>query len=176
MQANIAKEDNGQADELRGLFEKQLKELYWTENIMGNMLKGVIVQSSSRDLVKLLEQHHAETLTHAGLLEKIFEDIGVMAAEKPYEAIECFIKEAEDVIHTTSQGVVRDAGIIGVLQKIKHYEIATYGTMRAYALALREEEVVMLLEQSLGEEKGADLLLTSVAENHINIEAADNEI
>ena len=76
----------------------------------------------------------------------------------------------------TKRGVVRDAGIISVLQKIKHYEISCYGTMRAHALALREEDAVALLELSLNEEKEADLQLSKIAESHINTEAADKEI
>ncbi|MFL9844808.1 YciE/YciF ferroxidase family protein [Flavobacterium rhizosphaerae] len=176
MQANVVKEYSDQYRELRGLFEKQLMELYWTEGVMGNMLNGVIVQSSSKDLVTVLQKHHEETLTHIERLEKIFNYIGIPAQEKEYEAIDCFVKEAESIIHITRQGVVRDAAIIAVLQKIMHYEIACYGTMRAYAIALREEDVVMLLEQTLQDEKGADLMLSSIAESHINTEAADKEI
>jgi len=176
MQTNIAKHNSNEAGELRGLFEKQLKELYWAEGIMVSMLNGVIIQASSKDLVAILQQHVAETKGHELRLEAIFKAIGITAEALPYEAVQCLIKEAESFIHTTRQGVVRDAGIIAVLQKIKHYEIACYGTMRAYAIALREEDVVLLLEQTLEEEKGADLLLSSVAESHINIEAADKEI
>ena len=76
----------------------------------------------------------------------------------------------------TREGVVRDAALIAVLQKIKHYEIACYGTMRAFAIALREEDAIVLLERTLHEEKEADLALSHIAESHINIEAADKEI
>lgn len=84
--------------------------------------------------------------------------------------------ECSELIDNTQRGVVRDAGIIAVLQKIKHYEIACYGTMRAYAIALREEQAVTLLEETLEEEKDVDLQLSNIAESHINIEAADREI
>jgi ferritin-like metal-binding protein YciE len=143
---------------------------------MVNMLKGVILQAFSKDLVKVLERHVKQTQGHITRLDDIFRAIGLKAEEVPYEAVKCLIKEAEGLMHNTRHGVVRDAGIIAVLQKIKHYEIACYGTMRAYAIALREEDVVLLLEQTLDEEKGADLLLTGIAEQHINIEAADKEI
>jgi ferritin-like metal-binding protein YciE len=176
MQSVIAKEYSNEAGELRGLFEKQLMELYWAEGIMQNMLKGIIVQSSSKDLVSLLERHLQQTTTHAERLVNIFIAIGVPVQELPYESIKCLIKEADDFIKLSRQGVVRDAGIIALLQKIKHYEIACYGTMRAYAIALREEEVVLLLEQTLEEEKTADALLSAIAESHINTEAADKEI
>jgi ferritin-like metal-binding protein YciE len=140
------------------------------------MLGGIILQASSKDLVKLLERHMEQTRGHIMRLEDVFYATGLTKEATPYEAVKCLIKEAEGLIHNTRQGVVRDAGIIAVLQKIKHYEIACYGTMRAYAIALREEATIVLLEQTLEEEKGTDLLLTGIAESHINIEAADKEI
>ena len=176
MQSVIAKEYSNEAGELRGLFEKQLMELYWAEGIMQNMLKGIIVQSSSKDLVGLLERHLEETVGHSERLDDVFTAIGIPAQELPYDSIACLVKEAEDFIKASRQGVVRDAGTIALLQKIKHYEIACYGTMRAYAIALREEDVVLLLEQTLEEEKATDALLSAIAESHINIEAADKEI
>lgn len=175
MIATVAKHHN-EARELRGLFEKQLRQLYWAESVMVTTLGGMITSSYSRDLVSLLDQHRIVTNSHIARLEKIFIAIGIEAEEELYEAVQCLIKEAMDFVLATSPGVVRDAGLIGVLQKIKHYEIACYGTMRAYAIALREEDVVALLEETLNEEKGADLLLSAIAESHINIEAADKEI
>lgn len=176
MQTSIAKNNYNEATELRALFETQLRELYWAEGAMANMLCGFIAQASSAGLVKLLEKHTAQTRGHIMRLEDIFYAIGIPNDGLPYEAVACFIKEAESLLHITQRGVVRDAGLIAVLQKIKHYEIACYGTMRAYAIALREESVVTLLEQTLEEEKGTDLLLTALAEMHINIEAADKEV
>jgi ferritin-like metal-binding protein YciE len=176
MQSHIAKENYSEARELRGLFEKQLKELYWAEGVMINMLTDVSNQAFSKDLISILQNHVIETQGHLERLEKIFNAIGIDAEKQVYDAVECLIKDADNFIDATRQGVVRDAGVIALLQKIKHYEIACYGTMRAYAIALREEDVIILLEQTLQEEKGADLLLSSIAESHINIEAADKEI
>lgn len=176
MQTIIARQDNNEANELRKLFENQLKELYWAEGIMIEMLNNIIIQVSSKDLIQVLQEHAAVTNGHQLRLGAIFNAIGLAVQAVPYEAVQCLIKEAENFINATSRGVVRDAGIIAVLQKIKHYEIACYGTIRAYAIALREEDVVVLLEKTLEEEKVADLLLSSIAESHINIEAADREI
>ncbi|MCW4467363.1 DUF892 family protein [Flavobacterium sp. MFBS3-15] len=175
MIAAIAKSHN-EARELRGLFEKQLRQLYWAESAMVNILGSIIKSATSKDLTGLLERHRFVTNGHIGRIEDIFRAIGLEAEEEQYETVQCLLKEALEFIEATKPGVVRDAGLIGVLQKIKHYEIACYGTMRAYAIALREEDVVLLLEETLNEEKGADLLLTSIAESHINIEAADKEI
>ena len=176
MLQNIARHNIDEAHELRGLFEKQLKELYWAENAMVPMLGITITNSTSKDLIGVLQSQQIEIVSHLSRLEKIFDAIGIESESLPYKAVECFINEAEDITGHIKPGVVRDAAIIAILQKIKHHEIACYGTMRAYAIALREEDVVMLLEQTLAEEKQGDLALSHIAESHINIEAADKEI
>lgn len=176
MLQNIAKNNLDEARELRGLFEKQLKELYWAEKAMLPLLAIAIHSSTSRDLVDVLREQELKILNHSTRLEKIFNAIGIEAELHPYKAVECLIKETEDITEHIKPGVVRDAAIIAVLQKIKHHEIACYGTMRAYAIALREEDVVVLLEESLADEKLGDLALSHIAESHINIEAADKEI
>jgi ferritin-like metal-binding protein YciE len=173
---NIAKENHYKAHELRTLFEKQLKELYWAEKEMAAHMPDIIACITSKDLEAILKKLFAETSQHMVRLEKIFGKIGIAAEAQPYEALKCLMGETKRTIAQTKGGVVRDAALIAVLQKIKHYEIACYGTMRAYALALREEDVVTLLEATLDEEKRADTLLSAIAEAHINIEAADKEI
>lgn len=176
MLQNIGHQNTDEARELRGLFEKQLKELYWAEGAMASMLGNTTAKSTAKDLIITLDKHRIETLNHLSRLEKIFSAIGINIASLSYEAMECLIEEARTITLSIKPGVVRDAAIIAILQKIKHYEIACYGTMRAFAIALREEDVVTLLEQTLEEEKLADLALSHIAESHINIEAADKEI
>ena len=176
MLTNVAKEYTSEAWELRGLFEKQLKELYWAEKVMVPLLSDTINNATSKDLVAALEDHAAQTISHGTRLEKIFEAIGIDAEMQKYEALNCLMKEGENFIIQIKKGVVRDAAIISVLQKVKHYEIACYGTMRAFAIALKEEDVVTLLENTLNEEKEADQILSAIAESHINVEAADKEI
>ena len=85
------------------------------------------------------------------------------------------IKESEEIMENTKEGVVRDAGIIAAGQKVEHYEIATYGTLASFARTLGEEEAAGLLEETLNEEKEADQLLTQVAESAVNIEAANED-
>ncbi len=176
MLQNIARKNTDEAGELRGLFEKQLKELYWAEDAMTAMLEETIENGTSKDFVTVLAQHRQETVNHISRLDTIFYKIGIPPEGQPYESTKHLINEARDITHHIKPGVVRDAAIIAILQKIKHYEIACYGTMRAYALALREEDVVTLLEETLNEEKIADMALSHIAESHINIEAADKEI
>ena len=176
MLSSIAKKDTTEARELRGLFEKSLKELYWAKRVMLPMLGHSIIVASSKDLISLLEEHRILSLTHVQRLEKIFDIIGLSADEIRSDSLQCLIDEAENLEGQTKHGVVRDAALIAVLQKIKHYEISCYGTLKAFAIALREEEAVTLLEQTLEEEKRNDMALTYIAESHINIEAADKEI
>ena len=176
MLQNIVKEQLDEARELRGLFEKQLKELYWAEDVMVGLISETIRDCFSKDLLRALGHHKKETAGHIIRLQRIFSLIGLQASMLPYEGIKCLIDEIKDAVNMVRYGVVRDAAIISILQKVKHYEIACYGTMRAYAIALREEDVVTLLEYTLNEEKEADLTLSRIAQSHINIEAADKEI
>ena len=86
--------------------------------------------------------------------------------------MEGLIKEAEGIMESTEEGMVRDAGIISASQKVEHYEIASYGTLCAFAKTLGEEKAMMLLQETLNEEKEADVKLSEIAESHINEEAA----
>lgn len=176
MLSNIARENHDEARELRSLFEKHLRELYWGETALLPLMGTAIKLAWSKDLIALLGKHRAEATSHINRLERIFSVIGLEPETMPYEGLQCLIDEAENLEGQTREGVVRDAALIAVLQKIKHHEIACYGTMRAFAIALREEDAIPLLERTLHEEKEADLALSHIAESHINIEAADKEI
>ena len=176
MLSNIARENHDEARELRSLFEKHLRELYWSETALLPLMGTAIKLACSKDLVALLGEHRAEAISHINRLERVFEVIGLEPETIHYEGLQCLIDEAENLEGQTLEGVVRDAALIAILQKIKHYEIACYGTMRAFAIALREEDAVTLLEKTLHEEKVADMALSHIAESHINIEAADKEI
>ena len=103
-----------------------------------------------------------------------FEIIGKKATAKKCDAMEGLIKEGESIMEETQPGAVRDAGIIAASQKIEHYEIATYGTLSAFAKTLGEDEAMQLLEATLAEEKEADVTLTEAAYNTINFDAADD--
>ena len=108
-------------------------------------------------------------------VEKVFEIMGKKASAKKCEAMEGLIKEGESILEDTEPGPVRDAGIIAASQKIEHYEIASYGTLAAFARTLGKDEIVVLLEQTLSEEKEADVTLTEAAYNTINFDAAEED-
>ncbi len=162
----------GAAQGLRDLFEDELKDIYWAEKALIKAFPKMIKNTTSEELATALKEHLAITEEQVRRLEQVFEYIGTKAQAKKCEAVEGLIKEAEEIMESTEKGVVRDAGIISAGQKVEHYEIATYGTLRAFAKILGEDDAVSLLEETLNEEKEADEKLTEVAESSINIEAA----
>ena len=177
MQLNI--QTSKSADEvtaLRTLFEDYLKFVYWTEKALIPALSVIIKSVNSKDFNNILLLHLANTHIHSDRLDKIFESIGIMACERKFEPIESLINEIHSIISQTYTGMVRDAAIIALVQHIIHSEIASYGTLRSFAITLKEEEVVELLERNLEEEKELDRQLSKIAEDYINDEAANKEV
>ena len=164
------------ASGLTELFEDSLKDIYWAEKALTKALPTMAKNATSADLIEALNSHLTETEEHVIRLEKVFELIGKKASAKKCDAMEGIIKESDDMINKTDIGVVRDAGIIASEQKVKHYEIATYGTLHAYAKTLGENKAANLLAMTLDEEKKADAALTGIAMASINMNAfkADN--
>jgi ferritin-like metal-binding protein YciE len=158
--------------DLKQLLEDQLKDAYWAEKAITRSMPDMIDKVESSELVNALTEHMEQTLQQVTRLENVFEILEIRAEAEKCEAMEGLIEEAEDIIDELDSGPVRDAGIIAAAQKIEHYEIASYGTMRAFANILGEYEAASLLEETLDEEKEADQKLTDIAESVINIEAA----
>lgn len=129
--------------------------------------------ATSKKLIEALNSHLTETEGQIERLQQVFEMIGEKAVAKKCEAMAGLIKEGEEILEETEPGAVRDAGIIAASQKIEHYEIATYGTLCAYAKTLGEIKAGKLLHESLEEEKAADKILTEAAYNDINFDAAE---
>ncbi len=163
------------ADGLRELFVDSLKDIYWAEKAMTKALPKMIKNATSDNLVAALEDHLTVTEKQITRLEQVFESVGEKAAAKKCDAMEGLIKEGEGIMEETEEGPVRDAGIIAAAQKVEHYEIATYGTLAAFARTLGEDEAVSLLETTLAEEKEADTTLTEAAYNTINFDAMEED-
>ena len=156
---------------LRDLFEVGLKDIYWTEKVLTKTLPKMMKNASSPELVNSLKNQLNETQEHVSRLEKIFEATGVEATAKKCEAMGGILKETNILMRQTDIGVVRDAGIIAADQKVKHYEIATYGTLHAFAKTLGEDKAANLLAMCLDEEKKTDAVLTGIALRAINNQA-----
>ena len=159
------------ADGLRELFNDSLKDIYWAEKALVKALPKMAKNATSENLIAAINDHLAVTEKQVTRLEQVFKSVGEKAAAKKCDAMEGLIKEGESIMEETEKGPVRDAGIIAASQKIEHYEIATYGTLAAFASTLGEDDAVLLLEKTLAEEKEADTLLTEAAYNTINFDA-----
>ena len=170
-----SKSSSSQADGLRELFEDELKDIYWAEKALTKAIPKMIKNATSEELISALEEHLEVTKGHVERCEQAFEILGKPARAKKCEAMAGLTKEAEEIMESTAEGVVRDAGIISAAQKVEHYEIASYGTLCSFARTLGENEVADLLEQTLNEEKEADQTLTGIAESSINIEANEED-
>lgn len=160
---------------LQKLFEEELKDIYWAEKALVKAIPKMIKKATSEDLIQALESHLAETEEHVTRVEEVFAEIGMDPKTKKCESMEGLISEAEEVMKDADDGVMLDAGIIASAQKVEHYEIASYGTLRTFAQTLGLKNAVQLLEQNLMEEKAADEKLTEVAESSINMQAANEE-
>lgn len=162
------------ADGLRELFMEQLKDIYWAEKALTKALPKMAKNATSENLKAAIEDHLEVTKQQVTRLEEVFDMLGKKATAKKCDAMEGLIKEGEGILEETEPGAVRDAGIIAASQKIEHYEIASYGTLCAFAKTLGEDEAARLLEITLNEEKEADVTLTEAAYNTINFDAADD--
>ena len=135
----------------------------------------MIKNATSEELIEALENHLAETEEQVKRVEQVFEILGKKATAKKCEAMEGLLKEAEAIMEECEEGAMCDAGIISAAQKVEHYEIASYGTLRQFAETLGLEEVEELLQTTLDEEKAADEKLTEVAVAAVNIQANEEE-
>lgn len=169
--AGIVKAKSSAAEGLRELFVDSLKDIYWAEKALLKALPKMAKNATTQVLIDGINEHITVTEEQVARLERVFEIVGKKAVAKKCEAMDGLIKEGQDIMESTEPGAVRDAGIIAASQKIEHYEIATYGTLCAFAKTLGEEEAGALLHETLEEEKQADLTLTEAAYNSINFEA-----
>lgn len=161
------------SSQLMELFEDGLKDIYFAEKALLKAIPKMIDNATSKDLVNALTSHLAETENQVMRLESVFESIDKKAEAVKCEAMVGLIKEATEIMEQCEEGSMRDAGIIAAAQKVEHYEIATYGTLRQFAETLGLTEAVTLLEETLVEEKAADSKLSEVAVEAINLEAAE---
>ena len=162
-----------ESSQLMKLFEDELKDIYWAEKALTKAIPKMIKNATSPQLIKALKGHLEETHEHVSRAEQVFEILGKKPVAKKCEAMEGLIKEAEGIMEVCETGAMCDAGIISAGQKVEHYEIASYGTLRQFAETLELTDAANLLGQTLQEEKIADMKLTEVAVSAVNIRAAE---
>ncbi|GGG59008.1 YciE/YciF ferroxidase family protein [Epilithonimonas arachidiradicis] len=159
------------AKDLNDLFEDSLKDIYWAEKALVKALPKMMKNATNEKLKAAIDKHLGETETHVARLEEIFEAMGKKAQAKKCDAMQGLLDEGNSIIEETEPGTVRDAGIIAAAQKVEHYEIATYGTLAAFAKILKESQALKILLQTLEEEKKCDELLTGLADVNLNSKA-----
>jgi ferritin-like metal-binding protein YciE len=169
-----AKQEYGvDESQLMKLFEDSLKDIYWAEKALTKALPKMAKKATSDELVKAIEKHLSETEDQVEKVEQVFEILGKKAQAKKCEAMDGLIKEAEEIMKESEEGAMRDAGIIAAAQKVEHYEIATYGTLRTFAQTLGMDDAASVLDDILEQERNADESLTEIAVNTINVRAAE---
>lgn len=159
------------ASSLAELFEGCLKDALWAENAMAETLPKLEANATSKKLKKALKTHLTQTKNQIKVLKTVFKSIGLKPSEEKCDAMAGILDEGEGIMEETIHGSVRDAGIIATCQKAEHYEIASYGTMVAYAKILNYREAKKLLDAILKEEKETDKLLSVLAMTEINDQA-----
>jgi ferritin-like metal-binding protein YciE len=161
-----------QSSRLEELFLDELKDLYGAERHQLHVLPLLKHAATSQKLKNVLSSHLEDTRDQIMRLEAIFEKTGHRPEARTPETILGITREAENVITATSpQSATRDAGLIVTAQKLEHYEITSYGSLAQHARTLDFDDIDELLEISLMEEKEADDLLTTLAQNYINTDA-----
>jgi ferritin-like metal-binding protein YciE len=160
-----------QMNSLRELYVEELKDLYSAETQILKALPRMIKAASNSGLQRAFTQHERQTQQHVKRLERIFKLLDESTRGKKCKGMEGLLEEGQELIKERPEPEVLDAGLIAAAQRVEHYEIAGYGTVRTYARQLGEEEQATLLQQTLDEEGETDKLLSSLAESSINIEA-----
>jgi len=158
-------------ESLKDLYIEQLQDLYSAETQLVEALPKMAEAATASDLKKGFLDHLRQTQEHVRRLERIFKDLGEDADKQTCEGMKGLIKEGSEMIKMKGEDAARDAGLIAAAQRVEHYEIAAYGTVRTYAELLGNDQHVSLLDKTLTEEEETDERLTQLAESHINEEA-----
>ena len=155
---------------LKELYVDELKDLYSAENQLVKALPKLAKAAASEELRAGFEEHLQQTKGHVQRLEKIFEMLDESPKGKKCKGMEGLIEEGSEIMGEDFKDALLDSALIGAAQRVEHYEIAAYGTVRAFAEELGESEHASLLAETLEEEKETDEKLTELAKQ-INVEA-----
>lgn len=154
------------------LYVDLLKDLYSAENQLVKALPKMVKAAGASDLRTAFEEHLKQTKGHVERIERIFaeRDNGSPRGKKCV-GMEGLIEEGKEIMQENMEEQVMDAGLIAAAQKVEHYEIASYGTARAWAQQMGYDRDADLLQKTLDEESMANEKLTKIAESHVNLQA-----
>ncbi|REJ88165.1 MAG: ferritin-like domain-containing protein [Planctomycetota bacterium] len=159
-------------DSLDCLLTDQLQDIYDAEQRLVKALPKMADAASNAELRNAFNHHLQETKEQVRRLEQVFQSLGQKAESKTCEAMKGLIAEGEEMVNAKGDDAVRDAALIAAAQRVEHYEMAAYGTVRTLARQLGHESAAQLLQQTLDEESAADSKLTQIAESSVNVHAA----
>lgn len=165
---NENQEGSEMNSELHELFLDELADLLSAENQLVKALPKMAKAAKSEELREAINSHLEETEGHVERLKKVFESLGEKAKSKTCKAMKGLLEEGDEIVGELKGKAIIDAGIIAAAQKVEHYEIASYGTVIAWAEQMGHSEASELLEETINEEKEADEKLTEIAENLAN--------
>lgn len=157
--------------QLDELFHEGLKDIYFAEKKILVALPKMAKAAQSEELTAAFEKHEAETEKQVQRLEQVFEAIDKKPQGKTCPAIVGIIEEGQEIMKEYKDSPALDAGLLAAAQAVEHYEIARYGTLKAWARELGINEAVSLLQKTLDEEVKTDEALSELAEGVINQEA-----
>jgi ferritin-like metal-binding protein YciE len=160
-------------DTIEKLFIAELKDLYSAENQITKALPTMVKAATSAELKKAFENHLRETEGQIERLVEICSMLGTTPKGKSCAGMKGVLNEGSEMLEEVEAGDVRDAALISAAQRVEHYEMAPYGTVRSYAELLGKPQVAKLLEKTLEEEKAADQKLTTISEK-VNAQAHQN--
>ena len=158
-------------DTLQKLYTNELRDLYNAENQLLKALPKMAKAASSQELKDAFEKHLEQTKTHVERLEQAFEELDEKPKGKTCRAMKGLIEEGSEILKEDGEESVRDAGIIVAAQKVEHYEIAGYGSVRTFAHLLGKDRSAELLQTTLDEESETNEILNKLAESVVNPEA-----
>lgn len=154
---------NPTVESLKKLYEDDLKDIYWAENHLLGVLPRMASAAESAELRTAFEERLAQTRNHVARLKHVFEASGLKVTAKKCEAMDGLAKEGDRVIERHARGCVRDTGLIIAGQKVAHYEMAAYGSLRTLAQVLKLDDAAGVLQETLDEEGNANRLLTGLS-------------
>ncbi len=157
-------------ENLQQLYLKELRDLYDAEKQITDALPKLVDAAHNSELKNALQEHLNVTRTQVKRLEQIFQTLSEKPTGETCKGMKGVIKEGDEIVSAGGDPSTVDAGIISAAQRVEHYEMAGYGTVRTYAKLLGREEHARLLQQTLDEEEAADQTLTKIA-NAVNVEA-----
>lgn len=158
-------------ESLHDLFVHDLKDIYDAEHRILDALPKMVDAASTAELKTAFQKHIDVTQTQASRLEQIFDMLDMDPERQSCDGMIGLLKEGEKIVHATGDPAAKDAALIGAAQKVEHYEVSAYGTLRTYAKDLGYDDIADILQQTLGEEKQTDKDLSGIAEEDVNIRA-----